>query len=296
MSTPPEAPLPVPGVRVGHVTDADGRTGCTVVRLPEGTVASGEIRGGAPATREFELLDPLRTVQRLDAVCLSGGSAFGLAACDGVMTVLEEEGVGQPTPAGPVPIVVGLSLYDLAVGDASARPGAADGARAAREAVEGPAAVGSVGAGAGATVGKWLDPDDARPGALVTATAEADGVTVWALVACNAAGWPVGEAPPPAVGDDPFGGDTTIGVVVTDAALDKVGCHLVAQSAHDGLARSLTPTHTTRDGDAFVVAATGRREAVGDPRLLVDLVRWLAADAVAAALADLPGEGRGATG
>ena len=115
----------VPGVRVGHWTDRDALTGCTVVLFPEGTLASGEVRGGAPATREFDLLDPHRLVHRLDAVVLSGGSAYGLAAADGVMRWLEERGVGFPTSAGPVPIVVGASLFDLAVGDAigSSRPG-----------------------------------------------------------------------------------------------------------------------------------------------------------------------------
>src|SRR3954469_17968341 len=115
----------VDGVRVGHWTDAEARTGCTVVLFPEGTVASGEVRGGAPATRELALLAPERLVERIDALVLSGGSAFGLAAGDGVMAHLDEAGVGFPTGAGPVPIVVGLALFDLLVGDGSVRPGPA---------------------------------------------------------------------------------------------------------------------------------------------------------------------------
>src|SRR5207302_7774520 len=117
----------VPGVRVGHWTDEVARTGCTVVLFPDATVASGEVRGGAPATREWDLLAPGRLVRRVDAVVLSGGSAFGLAACDGVMRFCEERGMGFPTAAGPVPIVVGAALFDLLVGDASVRPGPAEG-------------------------------------------------------------------------------------------------------------------------------------------------------------------------
>src|SRR5215471_1080141 len=117
----------VPGVRVGHWTDAQARTGCTVVLLPPGSVASGEVRGGAPGTREWALLAPERTVARVDAVVLAGGSAFGLAACDGVMRWCEERGIGFPTPAGVVPIVVGMVLYDLWVGDPSVRPSAGSG-------------------------------------------------------------------------------------------------------------------------------------------------------------------------
>ncbi|MFP3900797.1 MAG: P1 family peptidase, partial [Acidimicrobiia bacterium] len=143
----------LPGVRVGHATDPEGRTGCTVVLFPEGTVASGEVRGGAPATREVALLDPARTVARLDALVLSGGSAFGLAAADGVVRFCEERGMGVPTPAGPVPIVVGLSLFDLAVGDPRARPGPDDGYAACEAATAGPVELGTVGAGTGATVG-----------------------------------------------------------------------------------------------------------------------------------------------
>ena len=115
----------IPGIRVGHWTDARARTGCTVVLLPAGTAASGEVRGGAPGTREWDLLSPERTVNRVDAVVLSGGSAFGLAACDGVSRWCEERGIGHPTSAGPVPIVVGMVLFDLMVGDPSVRPDAA---------------------------------------------------------------------------------------------------------------------------------------------------------------------------
>lgn len=274
----------VEGVRVGHWTAPDGGTGCTVVRLPPGTVASAEFRGGAPATRDAVLLAPDKTVTRLDAVVLSGRSVFGLAAVDGVLDVLAGEEVGLATPGGPVPIVVGLGLFDLTQGDPSVRPGPDAGATACRSAASGTVPVGRVGAGAGATMGKWLGREHAVPGGLGTATVRAEGVTVSALVAVNAVGWiddgthaPVSPTRPVAI-DDTVGrteyGNTTIGVVVTDAELDKAGCHLVARAGHGGLSRALVPVHTTVDGDGLVAAATGRVPAA------VDLVGWLATLAV----------------
>ncbi|HEX6235907.1 MAG TPA: P1 family peptidase [Acidimicrobiales bacterium] len=326
----------LPGVRVGHATDPEGRTGCTVVLFPEGTVASGEVRGGAPATREVALLDPTRTVARLDALVLSGGSAFGLAAADGVVRFCEERGMGVPTPAGPVPIVVGLSLFDLAVGDPRARPGPDDGYAACEAATTGPVELGTVGAGTGATVGPApptgapaqptvgpfrgigepssegteeraqatgaparVSGDGRAPGGLVAAGVTAGGVSVAALVAVNAAGAPGADdasavdaaaaraAGRPAPGSALFG-NTTIGVVVTDAPLDKLGCHLVAQGAHDGLARALFPAHTRADGDAFVVASVPGGPAPGRP-VDVDTVRSLAVHVVSRALATLAG-------
>jgi len=278
----------VEGVRVGHWTAPDGGTGCTVVRFPEGTVASAEFRGGAPATRDAVLLAPDKTVARLDAVVLSGRSVFGLAAVDGVLEVLTGEGVGLATPGGPVPIVVGLGLFDLTSGDPSVRPGPEGGAEATRGASTGPVALGRVGAGAGATMGKWLGREHAVPGGLGTATVRAEGVTVSALVAVNAVGWiddgshaPVAPQRPVAV-DDAVGtteyGNTTIGVIATDAALDKAACHLVARAGHGGMSRALIPVHTTVDGDGLVAAATGRVEAA------VDLVAWLATLAVERAI------------
>lgn len=137
----------VAGLRVGHWTDEVARTGCTVVLFPEGTVASGEVRGGAPATRETALLDPTKVVTRLDALVLTGGSAFGLAAADGAVRFCEERGMGVPTPAGPVPIVVALALYDLAVGNPSIRPSASEGYAACESATAAPSLLGVVGAG-----------------------------------------------------------------------------------------------------------------------------------------------------
>ena len=290
----------VPGVRVGHWSDPEARTGCSVVLLPAGTVASGEVRGGAPGTREWALLDPRRRVDRIDAVVLTGGSAFGLAACDGVMAWCEERGIGWPTGAGPVPIVVGMVIFDLTVGDPKRRPGPAEGYAACVAAASGAgpssrgsigrgaAGRGAVGAGTGATVAKWRGPDGVAPGGLGSAVARRGDLVVAALMVVNAVGdafastgdgrpriWdPAGSAVAP--GREA----TTIGVVVTNARLDKLGCRLVAESAHDGLARALDPVHTAADGDAVVAAATGEVDAP------VEVVRPLAAWVVEQAVAD----------
>lgn len=270
----------VAGVRVGHWTNEGARTGCTVVLFPPGTVGSGEVRGGAPATREFALLDPQRLVQHVDAVVLSGGSAFGLAAADGVMRYLEEQGAGFVTPMGPVPIVIGLSLFDLAVGDRAVRPTAEDGYRACGAATTGRFDTGAIGAGTGATVDKWRGAGHRRPAGLGTSTVQARGVTVSALVAVNAFGRiddRLGDAELDASllePDESAFGNTIVGVVATDARLDKPACHVVAQGGHDGVARAVFPPHTRVDGDALVVGATQEVDAP------VDLVRAMAVLAV----------------
>lgn len=281
----------VPGVRLGHWTDERARTGCSVVLLPAGTVASGEVRGGAPGTREWALLDPRRAVDRVNAVVLTGGSAFGLSACDGVMQWCEERGIGWPTPAGPVPIVVGMVIFDLMTGEASIRPGPAAGYEACVDARAGTQATGRgpMGAGAGATVGKWRGRDAARPSGLGSALAVDGELIVAALVVANALGDALGAAGeglgrprlprPPAGGISPVEA-TTIGVIVTNASMDKAGCRLLAEAGHDGLARALDPVHTASDGDALVAAATGMVEAPAA------VARALAAWAVEAAVAD----------
>jgi len=258
----------IPGVLVGHWTDEVARTGCTVIVLPAGSVTSGEIRGGSPATREFALLDPLRKVAAVNAVVLSGGSAFGLAACDGVMAWLEEQGLGFPTAVGPVPIVVGLSLFDLAVGDAAVRPGPHEGRTAAETASASERRVGQVGAGTGATVGKWLGRGTSTAGGIGAATMRSGELVVSALIAVNAFGFiddgsTTADIGPPRLVAEPDNafGNTTIGVIVTNARLDKKDCHLVAQSGHDGLARALLPAHSDADGDALVAVSAGGVEA-----------------------------------
>ncbi len=285
----------IEGLRIGHTTDPVAHTGCTVVLLPDGTVASGEVRGGAPATREFALLEATRTVDRIDAVSLSGGSTFGLAAVEGVIRWHEEQGRGFPTGAGPIPIVVGMSLFDLiglADRDPSVRPTAADGYSACIAAQDVSVTTsGRVGAGTGATTGKHLG-GHTGPGGLGVAWREHDGAHVVAIVAVNAYGSILDEgaaaitdaqrrtAPPPTTGE--AFSNTTIGVIVTDATLRKDECFLVAQSAHDGFARALDPSHTRFDGDAIVAAATGgvARRGEGD----LDVVREMACNAMAAAI------------
>lgn len=279
----------VEGVSVGHWTDRDALTGCTVVIVPPGTVSSAEVRGSAPASRELALLEPTCTVGGVDAVVLSGGSAFGLGSATGVVEFLEAAGRGFPTPHANVPIVAALALYDLGVGDASVRPGAREGRLAAEAATAGPHEVGAVGAGTGCTIDKWLGPDATRPGALVSASARVGGEVVAALVAVNALGSVGVESsiPTASVGGSASGTNTTVGVVATTARLDKVGCNLLARAAHDGLARAVFPAHTGLDGDAFVVCATGRG---GDGTVMVDALRSATCTVVERAIRTLASE------
>lgn len=276
-------------VQLGHWTDSSGSTGCTVVLFPEGCVASGEVRGGAPATREFALLDPRRMVQQVDAVVLTGGSAFGLATAHGVVDALVERERGFETRAGRVPIVVAMGLFDLAEG--VPRPGAEHGRLALDAASDAPWPSGRVGAGAGATVGKWRGPEHRVPGGIgihTVRSATAHGeLHVTAAIAVNAVGdiddggvtaeVLAGEHVPPTVPEE-LGENTTIGVVWTNAILDKIGCRQVAESGHDGFGRAIIPAHTSGDGDALVVVSTGELEAP------VASVRLLAAVAVEAAI------------
>jgi L-aminopeptidase/D-esterase-like protein len=267
----------VPGVIAGHWTDERAQTGCTAILFPEGTRASGEVRGGAPATREWDLLAPERTVDRVDALVLCGGSAYGLAACDGAMRFCEESGRGFPTPAGPVPIVVGAGIFDLGVGDPSVRPGAAEGFAACAAAESGePLAEGRVGAGTGATVGKWRG--DPRPSGLAGATLRDGDLVVSALAVVNAFGDAYDPATEPeALRAAPLG-NTTLALVVTNAVLTKLDCLRLAQSGHTGMARALEPAQSAFDGDAVLAAATGRVDAQPE------YVRVLAARVVEAAV------------
>ena len=280
-----------PGFRVGHWTGT--RTGVTVVLCPAGAVGSGEVRGGAPATREVALLEPSRTVQEVDAVVFTGGSAFGLSAADGVIAWLEEQDRGFPTRAGPVPIVPTAAIYDL-VEARRERPGPAEGRAAVEAAARGmPTVTGLVGAGRGATIGKWRGPDHAVAGGLGVATTTVGEATVGALAVVNAIGDVVdaqgrvlaGSAAPETTEpfpDAPFGEATTLVVVATDARATKGDCHLLAQSGHVGIAHAVRPSHTRHDGDLVVVLAGGRVEAQLD-RLRI-AVTDLVAEAVRTAV------------
>ncbi|GAB1642269.1 P1 family peptidase [Krasilnikovia sp. MM14-A1259] len=267
----------------GHWTGSG--TGVTVVLPPPGTVGSGEVRGGAPATREFALLDPTRLVDRVDAVVLSGGSAFGLSAADGVMELLRERGQGFPTPAGPVPIVVGMSVFDHSV--RTGPPGADAGRSAVRAAWAGePLTAGRVGAGTGASTGGWRGRRD--PGGVGWATCSAGAADVAAVVVVNAwgdvldaEGRPSGDgAVPVSAPPSGFLQNTTIGVVLTNATLAKNDCFLLAQSGHTGFARAIHPAHSRFDGDAVVALATGEIAA----EVSLELIRAVAVDAVIAAV------------
>ena len=255
----------VPGIRVGHWTDAERRTGCTAILAPDdGAVGGVDVRGSAPGTRETDLLRPTALVERVNAICLAGGSAFGLAAADGVVRRLAEREIGFATGVRPVPIVPAAILFDLGVGDAAAYPDADAGyaATVAAEANDG-SLEGRVGAGTGATVAKMAGADAAHPGGAGSAARRlADGTIVGALVVCNALGdvyarngRPLavagGEpAPPPAV-------NTTLVVVATDAPLDRGQCQKLAEVAHDAIAIGVRPTHTMFDGDVVFTLSTG---------------------------------------
>lgn len=260
----------VAGVRVGHWTGVG--SGVTVVLAEPGSVGSGEVRGGAPATREVALLDPGRLVDRVDAVVLCGGSAFGLAAADGVVRFLAERGIGFPTVAGPVPIVVAAAIYDLP----AAPPGAAEGLAAAREAAKpGQARWGRLGAGRGATVGKWRGREHRCASGVGWASGPVGEARIGVMAVVNALGDVIGVdggvlAGSAAPSEAPFFPvpqtleSTTLLVVVTDAALTKGECLLIAQSAHDGLARAVRPAHTRYDGDVAFALSTGRATACLD--------------------------------
>lgn len=263
----------IPGLRVGHWTDPVAETGCTVVVLPEPNVVTAEARGAAPGTREYALLQPGMRVEQAQAIVLTGGSAFGLAAADGVVRMLEADGRGHETPFGKVPIVPAAVLFDLFPGDPSVRPGPAEGAEAYRAASSDPVAHGRVGAGTGATAAKWRGLEHVRPGGLGTATRPAGKATVGAMVAVNAIGdvFTVSGEPltggshepgPPAMVPQAFVAEnTTLVVVATDGALDRIELTRLVVRAHDAIAACIRPSHTRWDGDIVFAASCGSVEA-----------------------------------
>jgi L-aminopeptidase/D-esterase-like protein len=278
----------VPGIQVGNWTDPVGLTGCTVVLCPPATVGSGEVRGGAPGTRETDLLRPGTLVQEVHAVLLTGGSAFGLAAADGVMRYLEERGIGFEAGGARVPIVPAAVLFDLGVGDRAARPGPGEGylacVAAGSEVPEG-----NVGAGTGATVAKLAGPEGAVKGGLGSASEVEGDLIVGALAAVNAWGEVVDEdgetlagsrieAPGSESTSGPFGTNTTLAVVATNARLSKERAHLLAVAAHEGMAAAVRPAHTRWDGDTAFTLATGAVEA--DQRAVERLAESVVAQAV----------------
>lgn len=252
-------------MRVGHWTDAERLTGCTVVLPPDhGAVAGVDVRGSAPGTRETDLLRPTALVERINAICLAGGSAFGLAAADGVVRRLAERGIGFPTNVRPVPIVPAAILFDLGVGDPLAHPDADAGYAATidAEANAGPLE-GRVGAGTGATVAKLAGPGSGRPAGIGSAGLRlADGRMLGAMVVDNAIGdvyardgsaLVVSNGLPVA----PTIGSTALVVIATDASLDRAQCRKLAEIGHDAVARHIRPAHTMFDGDVVFTLSTG---------------------------------------
>jgi L-aminopeptidase/D-esterase-like protein len=296
----------VPGIRVGHATEAKAMTGCTVILCaPEGAVGGVDQRGGAPGTRETDLLRPMHLVKRVHAILLSGGSAFGLQAADGVVRWLEERGIGFDTRVAKVPIVPAAILFDLDMGRADIRPDAVMGYAACDAAVDGPVPEGSVGAGTGCRAGMIFGPARATKSGVGTASADlGGGLVVGAIVAVNA----FGDVVDPSTGNILAGaralrgegfantmltmkslagkaslkvarqGHTVIGAVATNARLSKEEANKVAQMAHDGLARAVRPAHTMYDGDTLFSLATGQKR--GD----VNVVGAYAAEVVAEAI------------
>jgi L-aminopeptidase/D-esterase-like protein len=296
----------VEDIKVGHYTSRDRPTGCTVITASRPFVAGIDVRGGAPGTREAELLKPENSMDQIDAIFLSGGSAFGLDAATGISRYLEERGRGFDAQAAKVPIVCGAILFDLLLGDPRIRPDAAAGYEAMRASSAGPVPEGNCGAGAGATVGKMLGAEHAMRGGLGSwALARPDGLRVGALAVVNS----IGDIVDPETGnviagarksgrkgfadirkqlrkgyppDAPFSGNTVLGVVATNAALTKTQCTKVAQMAQDALARCVYPSHMPWDGDTVFAVSTGTWAT--EKRFDPGIIGALAADALATAI------------
>lgn len=270
----------IPGIRVGHDSNLEAGTGCTIVLCGQRAVGGVDVRGGAPATRETDLLNPLCLVDEVHAVVLTGGSAFGLDTAGGVVRYLEERGIGYETGVARVPIVPAAAIFDLPLGSAALRPDAAAGYRASMQAEQAPDAPieqGTVGAGTGATVGKLFGFARAMKGGLGSASAElAGGLRIGALVVVNALGdildpetqhilagarSPLHPQHPPASAPSNLLGNTTIAVIATNAALSKTEINKVAQMAHDGMAQVIRPAHTMFDGDTIFALSLGQPTA-----------------------------------
>lgn len=277
--------MDIPGIKIGNAQDFDGGTGCTVILCSNGGTGGVDVRGGAPGTRETDLLNPMNLVDKVHGILLAGGSAFGLDAAAGVMEYLEERGIGYDVGVTKVPIVAGAVLFDLAAGDSKCRPDKKMGYEACLNSEAGKFSEGSAGAGTGATVGKILGMDKAMKGGLGIFCIKTDRLYVGAVVAVNC----LGDVIDPETGkilagaysykdkmfintemammeslkkeNNPFTGNTTIGAVITNGRLTKAGANKVASMAHNGYARSIRPAHTMHDGDTIFTLATGEVDA-----------------------------------
>lgn len=292
----------IAGIKIGHAQNIEGGTGCTVILCEKGAWAGVDVRGGGPASRETELLRPVNLVEQIHAVMLAGGSAYGLDAGSGAMKYLEEKGVGFDVGVGVVPIVCGAALFDLVVGDPKCRPDLAMGYEACRNASAERPAEGNVGAGTGATVGKFLGMDYLMKSGLGTYAVQIGGLIVGAIVAVNALGDIIDvdtgkriagllNKEKTAIANteeamyeeyagsrNVFTGNTTLGCIVTNAKLTKTQATKIASIAHNGYARAIRPVHTMADGDTIFVMATG--EETVQP----DAVGALAAEVMARAI------------
>lgn len=275
----------IKGIKIGHAQNFNGPTGCTVILCEEGAVAGVDVRGGAPGTRETDLLNPINMMEKIQGILLTGGSAFGLDAASGVMKYLEERGIGFDVGVTKVPIVCGAALFDLVVGDHTIRPDKDMGYEACLNATSKEVIEGSIGAGTGATVGKILGKEYAMKGGLGTYAVQEGDLIVGAIVAVNCLGDVIdsetGDIVAGVLNEDKFGfrnteqimieqysnkksvfnGNTTIGAIVTNAKLTKSEINKVASMAHNGYARSIYPVHTMYDGDTIFSMATGEVRA-----------------------------------
>ena len=287
----------IEGITVGHATDATARTGCTVILCPAGATAGVDVRGAAPGTRETEALRPGRLVQKAHAVLLTGGSAFGLDAASGVVQYLEEQNIGFPAGPVRVPIVPAAVIFDLGVGDAKVRPDRKMGYQACLNATDEPVAMGAIGAGTGATIGKAPGVTSSPAGVGSACKYLDSGLIVAAITVVNA----VGNVVNPETGEILTGGkengrfvditerlldadlvpgtNTTIGVVATNASLSPAEATRVTEMAHDGMARAIRPSHTMFDGDTLFTLATGTHTGSS-----VNTIGILAAEVVAEAI------------
>ena len=286
----------VPGIKVGHWTNLEAITGCTAVLCPKGSLGGVSVRGASPGTRETDVLHPLNRIDEVNAIMLSGGSAYGLAAADGAMTYLEEQGIGVKVGEGVVPIVPAAILYDLGIGDGTIRPISDNGYYACKLASSDPVEQGCVGAGTGATVAKTLGPQKAIKGGLGSASVDlGGGLVVGALVVVNAigsvydpengsliAGPRVGEIMSDSMTDlisgnlfnlPEINGNTTIGVVATNATLTKAQASRVASSSHDGVALAIRPSHLIGDGDTMFSISTSEQGGIDE---YIDMNRIIA--------------------
>lgn len=294
----------IEGIKVGNAQDVEGGTGCTVVICEEGAIAGVDVRGGSPGTRETDLLNPQNLVEKIHSVMLTGGSAFGLDAASGAMEYLEEKGIGFDVQVTKVPIVCSAVLFDLVVGDYKVRPDKKMGYEACRMATDKDCPSGNIGAGTGATVGKFFGIDRAMKGGLGSYGMQVGDLKVGAIVAVNA----LGDIINPETGEilaglldenkksligtekemlkkynenkNIFSGNTTIGVVATNGKFNKSQMNKIASMAHNGYGRTMRPAHSIFDGDTIFTMATGKVEAD------INVVGFLAAEVMEKAIID----------